>query len=305
MPAWRRPWRGVMRWLRGHRVSVSVPLPGTARRRTTVTSEHVVGLLLNAVPGLAHLVKGRFREIRLYVALWFGLLVLGVLSYGSPAGSLLIGLAIGVHTWIALHDEAFRKITDLLERVEVALVVVALLTALYWATPRVVVPGLTGGHTTFAIPAMNIRAGDYLLVRRLDRADLALTRGTLVLIRPDRFRNARRELVMDQPSLVIGQIVGLPGEAVRIANRAYVVGEQTLDPGRFPVPRWLQDHGFTQGGLVPANSYFVGVEYTVSVHGRAALNDAAIREACLIRASDVRGRAFLRWWPWQRRGFIE
>jgi hypothetical protein len=297
-----------MRWLRGHRVSISIPLPGTARRRAAIASDSVFGLLLNIVPGLAHLAKGRFRQVGLYVALWLVLLVLGVLSYGSTLGSVLIGLAIGVHAWIALHDEAFRKIKDLLERLEAALIVVALLTALYWVTPRVVVPGLTGGHATFTIPALNVRAGDYLLVRRIERPDSTLARGTLVLIRPDRFRNAQRELVINQPGLIIGQIVGLPGESVRIANRVYVVGESAeggLDPDRFPVPRWLHRRSLTGGIPVPADSYFISTEYTVSVHGQAGLNDAAIREACTIRASDIRGRAFLRWWPWARRGFIE
>ncbi len=224
MPAWHRPWRGLMRWLRGYRVPVHIPLPGTVRRRAAIASDSVLGLLLNLVPGLAHLVKGRFRQVGLCVALWLALLVLGVLSYGSTLGSVLIGLAIGVHTWIALHDEVFKKITDLLERVEAALIVVALLTALYCVTPRVVVPGLAGGHTTFAIPAMDIRAGDFLLVRRMESPDGPLARGTLVLIRPDRFRNAQREIVTDRSGLIIGQIVGLPGETVRIENRVYVVG---------------------------------------------------------------------------------
>jgi len=305
MPAWHRPWRGVTRWLRGHRVSISVPLPGTVRRRAAIASDSVLGLLLNVVPGLAHLVTGRFRQVRLYVALWLVVLALGVLSYGSTLGSVLIGLAIGIHAWIALHDEAFRKITDLAERIGAVLIVVVLLTILYWATPRVVFPGFAGGHTTFAIPAMNVHRGDYLLVRRLEQADTPLTRGTLVLIRPDTFRDTRRVVVRDQRSFVIGQIVGLPGETVRIANRRYVVAEQPLDPGQFPVPQWLQDYPLTQGGPVPADSYFISTEYTVSVHGRAMMNDAAIREACTIRASDIRGRAFLRWWPWERRGFIE
>jgi hypothetical protein len=301
MSGWRRPVRGLVRWFRRQRVFVKPPGKNVQRVLDRLTSDGLIGLVVSVIPGLAHFAKGRFREVRLYVLLWAALLCTGLFLYGSGAGYVLIGLAIGLHAFIALQFGLFKEIVDFAQRMVATLLVTACFALLYFGVPRVVFGGYTGGHTALTIPDMRINAGDYLVVRRSRRPKDVFPRGTLVLFRPLRLRNYRVDVFNEQPSM-IGQIVGLPGDTVYIAKGVYASGGKPLNPERFPVPRWLQDRVMTV--VVPPGSYFVSSPYIV--RGRAgALTDAAVRDACLIKMEVIEGRAFMRWWPLQRRGFIE
>jgi len=306
MPAWRKPFRGTMRWLRGwHVMPERSPASRIRRGLDPILSDSMVGLVLSVIPGLAHLLKRRFREVGLLVALWFAVLCAGLFFYGSQIGSLLIGLAIGIHAWIAIQYGLFKEIEGFMERIGAVLIVVVLLAVLYWAVPRFVPGGLTGGHTALTIPAMNVHAGDYFLVRRLGHGSDPLPRGTLVLTQPEGYRNYHQDRVLNQRQRMIGQVVGLPGETIQVVDHAYVADGQRLDPSRFPVPRWLQRYATRSGIFIPARSYFVSSEYTVGGHGNLGLTNQMIGNACILGASGIRGRAFMHWWPLSRRGFIE
>jgi len=275
---------------------------GAARRRLgAVLPDSAKGILFGVVPGLAHAMKGRFKEVRLWVALWCLCMVLGVFFYSTTAGSLLIGLAIGLHAWIAVQYGAFWKVTEFATRAGVVLIVMACLTALYWAAPRLVVGGFTGGYTTFPIRAMHIQAGDYVLIRGVSDSDHPLARGTLVQIHPPSFAAGRLNAWLNRRDAAIGQIAGLPGETIRVAGGVYVVGEHSLDPAQFPVPGWLRRSEATPTVSIPQDSYFVSTEYV----GYGRLTPEILRQACLVPASEIRGRAFMRWWPVATRGFIE
>ena len=305
MAAWRKPFRDVMRWLRGQRLMSK--MPAVVRRSCdVVVSDNLVGLVLNVVPGLPYLLKGRFREVGLLVLLWFVLLGGSLVFYGSPTGAILIGLTLALHAWIAVRYGLIDEIRGFGERVALVLIVIILLALLYWAVPRVLIRGFGGGRTALAIPAQNISRGDYFLVRHVRRTEEPLPRGTLVLFEPPRIRNVQRDPRLNQRQRTIGQIVGLPGEAVRVEGTAYVIGGQRLDPSQFPVPHWLQRYPprAVTGIVVPNGSYFVSTDYAVTLQGHGAITDQAISNACLMRASDIRGRAFMHWWPFSRRGFI-
>lgn len=303
MAGWRGPVRGLVRWFRGHR-AIPEGLPGKRIRRglDRIASDALIGLIISVVPGLAHFVKGRFREVRLLVLVWAVLLSAGLFLYGSSVGSLLIGLAIGLHAWIAIQFGLIKVVTGFVERVGLVLLVTAGLALLYWAAPRLVFRGYTGGYTALTIPEMRIESGDYLLVRRTEALQETLPRGTLVLIRPLRLRNYRTDLFNQQP-LMIGQIVGLPGETVALADGLYSAGGEPLDPARFPVPGWLQRS--KTGIAVHPGSYFVSLPYSLRGHGGATLTNQAIHDVSLFGAEEIQGRAFMRWWPLGRRGFIE
>ena len=303
MSGWRKPFRGLLRWSRRHqRVSEKLPTDHVRRAWDKVTSDGPTGFFLSIIPGLAHALNGRFREVRWIVLAWFVLLSTGLFLYGSSVGYLLVGLAIGLHAWIALQYGVLREIPGLMERLGVTLAAVAFFALLYWGTPRILLRGYTGGYTALTIPDMQISEGDYLFARRLGRLEEPLPRGTLVLVHPLRFRNNIAELLREQPAM-FGQIIGRPGEIIRIAVGFYAVGDEPLDPERFPVPRWLANRTITV--RVRPGYYFVSSAYTVQVHGNARLTDDAIRNACLVEAEDIEGRAFMRWWPLTRRGFIE
>jgi hypothetical protein len=308
MPAWRKPFRATLRGLRRcWPAREPAALAEIRRGLEPILSDSVVGLVLSVVPGLAHLRARRFREVALLVVLWLIVLGAGLYLYGSRTGSLLIGLAIGIHAWIAVQYGLFKEGQGFFERAGAVLVVVALLGALYWATPRVVARGLTGGHTALTIPALNVHPGDYFLARRPAHPDEELTRGTLVLIEPGAYRHAghQRALAVNGRQRMVGQIVGLPGETIRVQSRAYEVGEEWLDPNRFPVPRWLQAHPPRSRIVIPAGSYFVSSEYTIQAHGNVGILDQYITDLCVLRAEEVRGRVFMQWWPLNRRRFLE
>ncbi len=302
MPAWSKPFRGFARWLRGHRavpeeLSAAPIHAGLTRAR----SDPLIGLALSIVPGLGHLIQGRFKEAGLWVLAWLILVSTGVFCWGGQIGFLLLGLAIGVHGWIAVQAGLWEKLTELTERAMAVLGIMLALALLYWAMPRVLFPGYTGVHALMTIPGMKIHVGDYLLARRVVDTSVLLPRGSLVLVHPAGLLGTLR---LDHPyAMTLGQIVGLPLETVQIQDGAYVVGGRRLDPAKFPVPTWLRGRSYSIH--LAADSYFLSAEYRIAGHGNPGLTGEAITKVSTFARDDIRGRAFLRWWPLSRRGFIE
>jgi signal peptidase I len=302
MPAWRRPWRDCTRWLRGHRLrgrrfrAEDVP-----RGWTRAFAGPSVGLALNVLPGLGHLVRGRFREVRLLVLLWLLLVAAGAFAYGSNVGTALLSLAVAVHAWIAVRLDLIDRLGGFGERLMAVLGVMIVLALLYWGVPRMVFHDYMGIRTAMAIPGLRIQQGDYLLARRLAPASELFPRGTLVLVHPPTLINAYRSVFENRRNLAMGEIVGLPGESVRIQGGTFTVGSEHLDPLRFPVPAWLQHRSFSL--RVPADSYFISAPYSAT--GRRNVTAEMVEEASVFEAREIRGRVFMRWWPLSRRGFIE
>ena len=304
MAAWRKPFRDAMRWLRGRRLMSK--MPAVVRRGCDVAiSDSLVGLVLNVIPGLPYLFKRRFREVRLLVLLWVMLLCASLFFYHSPIGGLLIGLTLAVHAWIAVRYGLIKDIEGFTERVALVLIVIILLALLYWAVPHVMLRGFGGAYTSLTIPALNVSRGDYFLVRRVAGTEEPLPRGTLVLIEPTGILTGRRAQRLPQDRRMLGQVAGLPGETVRVRGNAYVIDGRRLDPNSLPVPAWLQRYPprSATGIRVPAHSYFVSSDYTA--HGNAAMTDQAISNVCIVRTSDLHGRAFLHWWPLSKRRFMK
>lgn len=302
MPGWQRPLRAFTRWLREHRALPQALSVGSIQDGVSwARSDPSVATVLSLVPGLGHLTQGRFKEVRLLVLAWLVLVSAGVFCWGSQIGFTLLGLALSVHGWIAVQSGLWEKLNELTERVMAILGVMLVLALLYWATPRVLFPGYRGIHAQMTIPDLKIQTGDYLLVRRAVNPSILLPRGTLVLVNPSGLRGP---VQFDQPfAVTLGQVVGLPLETVAIHNGAYVIDGQRLDPARFPVPSWLRNRASSIH--VPADSYFVSMEYRVGGHGNPGLAGDAITKVSTFATKDVRGRAFLRWWPLSRRGYIE
>jgi hypothetical protein len=173
-------------------------------------------------------------------------------------------------------------------------------------TPRVIDIGVVGAQTLVAVPALKVHTGDYLLVRRITDANAALPRGTLVFVGLRQYRRGyRNDQVGNNPrNLMIGQIAGLPGESISIRNKLYFIGTRPLDPNMFPVPAWLQQHPLKSRLEIPRDAYFVSSVYRVAGQD-GILTDAMIADVCMIKTMDIHGRAFMRWLPLARRGYIE
>jgi hypothetical protein len=306
MPAWQKPFRGVTRRLRGVRIlperSLLSRLPPAMQ---LALSNAATGLVLNVVPGLGCLIQGQFRKVRWLVLLWFVLLSAGLFLYGDPAGVFLIGLAIGVHAWTAVQSGLLKCITAFAERLGLVLLVVCILLVLYLMVPRIAGIGIVGARTVMEIPALHVRDGDYLLVRRVTDANNPLKRGTLVWTELHEYRRGYRNDYRGHGGFAIGQIAGLPGESISVRNNIFFAGDRRLDPNMFPVPAWLQQHPLKSGIQVPKDAYFVSSVYRATVRPGQVLTDEMIADVCIIEAADIRGRAFMRWLPLSRRGFIE
>ena len=253
------------------------------------------------MPGLAQLFEGRFRQIIWYFLGWLLSLLVGLFLYGSGIGIFLIGLAIGLHAWIAVQHKLVKEVTDFGARIFCVILALVAVALIYRAVPRFLLSGLTGAHTSLTIPYHNIEAGDYLLARRSRTSAEPLARGSLVLTRLATVRVGERSSASRSAAATMVQIVGLPGEHVQIENDTFIVNGQELDSEKYPVPRWLR--GRRVSANVGDDSYFISCQYSVHAHGRQ-LTDTNIHDICLIRSSNIEARAFMRWLPLSRRGFL-
>jgi len=303
MARWRRPFRVLRRWSRRHqRVTEKLPTGHVGRAWDAAVSDASIGFVLGIVPGLPYALNGRFREVRWFVLTWFLMLSIGLFLYGSTPGSLLIGLAIGLHAWLSLRYGLLETAPGFFQKLGLILMAIVVLGVIYWSTPRIFLRGFTGGHTALTIPAMQVHRGDYFFVRAIDRSEEPLPRGTLVLIHPRGVRNNQMNMFRQHGS-TLGQLIGRPGEVLTIAGDSYAVDDRPLDPNRYPVPGWLAGRALVVP--VPSGKYFVSTPYTMQAHGNVRLANNAIRNVCLVDVDEIGGRAFIQWWPLRRRGFIE
>ncbi|OHB75289.1 MAG: hypothetical protein A2Z25_12805 [Planctomycetes bacterium RBG_16_55_9] len=320
MALWKKPFRGIARTARRWRI-----LPSSFRDSSLVTRDSLGssneqglsraqsrgatgdaclrGLFLSIIPGFAHLIHRRFREIRWYFVGWLLTLGIGLFLYGTEIGLLFIGLAVGLHAWMALQHDLMRQLKGLGERLGAVLVALIILALVYWAAPRVILTDLTGGYTSLTIPFHNLQRGDYLLAWRDEAGDHPLSRGSLVLVRLDSVMVGRRTGRLRRGGQMVVQIVGLPGETIQISKDIYILDGQPLDSEKYPVPQWLHERKFST--TIPPDSYFVSAEYNVPARGRGGIGEAQIRTVCIVGFEAVRARAFMRWLPLSRRGFIE
>ncbi len=302
MQRWKKPFRDVLRSMRkGKAIPQDKAKSHLTPRVKEIFNDSFLGLFLSIIPGLAHWVQNRFREIRWYFLAWLVLLLSGLFLYGSAAGFICLGLAIGVHAAIALQYGILKDLINLREKIIMVILVLIGLTFMYRFIPRMPPLNLDAGYSILTIPYYNVEADDYLLSRGgLDEKDL-LQRGSLVLIHPATFGVYGR-IVTRGNNTIIGEIVGLAGEKVQIANGVFIVDGQLLDVEKYPVPQWLRNHTFS--ATILNDSYFVSVQYNVRAHG-IQLGASHINQVCMVKAGDIEAKAFMRWWPLSRRGFLK
>lgn len=301
MSKWKRPFRSLLRLIRSSKVvpqkDIILQYPPWLGE---VFSDSLLGLFLSIIPGLAHAIRNRFKEIRLYFLAWLVLLLSGLFLYGSAEGFICLGLAVGIHAGIAVRYGIMKDLPNLREKIATVVLVLIALTFIYRYTPRILFPNLTGGYSSLTVPYYRVEAGDYLLAwAGLDQEAL-LTRGSLVLIHPVTLTGHRRVFTKSNKE-IIGQIVGLAGEQLEIQSGVFIIDGQRLDSSKYPVPQWLQKINFS--ATIPDSTYFVSARYNVAAHG-VKLEASHIRQVCLVKTSDIEAKAFMRWWPLLRRGFL-
>jgi len=166
---------------------------------------------------------------------------------------------------------------------------------LYQAFGRVVFYDLRGGYSVINVPYARVHHGDYLLgrVSQIDSADM--TRGNFVLAR---LENVGNHGFRRRAEAAYVQVIGLGGDTVAIVNDRFVVNGNIQDAEQFPVPTWLKRQSFST--VVAQDSYFISAQY----RGTGYTESQAI-EVCVVSQEQIEAKAFLRWIPLRRRGFIK
>jgi len=301
MSNWKKPFRNVLRWMRQGKIvpqqNIKLHFPLWMKG---IFSDSFLGLFLSIIPGLAHLVQNRFKEIRWYFLAWLILILSGLFLYGSAAGFICLGLAVGVHAGIALQYGIIKDLANVREKIVTVILVLIGLMFIYRFIPDILFPNLVGGYSTLTLPYHNVEAGDYLLARGGLDQDILLPRGSLVLIHPATLTSHGGGVTRSEDA-IIGEIVGLAGDELQITDSIFIVNGQQLDTEKYPVPQWLHRVNFS--ATIPVNNYFVSARYNVRAYG-IKLESSHIRQVCFVKAGDIKAKAFMRWWPLSRRGFI-
>jgi len=303
MARWKKPLRCTFRWFRAFHVipsySVNISIPPWLSQ---FSREALFGILLSIIPGLAHLLQGRFREIRWYVLGWLVSLVLALFLYGGFWGLCFFGFAIGLHAWIAIHSALIKQVTGFGHRAFAFVLVSLGLLVVYRNLGGLIFRNLAGGYSNITVPYYRIETGDYLLASRSRLRNKPLTRGVLVLASLEGtghggfwpWSQRRRDIG-------IAQVVGLPGEKLETKGGAFWINNEQLDAEKYPLPGWLRR--IKMSVTIPKSSYFISADYNVAVHGRA-LNELDVTNVCLAGTDSFEAKAFMRWMPLMRRGFI-
>ncbi|MGD0552796.1 MAG: hypothetical protein ABSB25_09100 [Sedimentisphaerales bacterium] len=307
MPPWKGPMRMVLRWLRLQRtIPEAVPRPRVPDFLKIMSEHALFGCILSIIPGLAHYVDGRFREVRWFVLVWFLSLTAGIFIYGSNPGLLLLGLAVGIHSWIAYNYAFSKELNEPSEKIRTLIVMLFVLGIIYTGIRNTVFRGFVFGYADMTIPYQNIKAGDLLLARRGLTQAAKLNRGDIVLapVAGDIYGGyGHQGQALRQGPIMASEIVGLTGEQVEIVNSSFVVDGKTLDAKKYPVPEWLRGNNI--GPIsVPDASFFVSTVYNVNGHG-VVLNAGLVGQACMVRSYDIEAKAVIRWFPLARRGFLK
>jgi len=296
MAHWKKPFRSFGRGLR--RTGVYAPFKAIKIPKWLVLFSRVTffGVILSIVPGLAHLIQRRFKSIRWWVAVWLILIPLTLFLYGGLPGLLLLGLALAVHVWIALHSSFLKGNDTLTMRFVVFLLALALYYFLYTRTAGLIFYDIQRGHAIVSSPAQHIEVGDYLLGWRSPPEDPDYPRGSLIYANLRQFGGRRNPFFEPRFGGYV-QVIGLEGEDVQIQNDTFFINEKPLDPDAFPVPQWMRGLGLST--KVPPGCYFISAEFTGTGY-----NAQIAAELCTVSEGQIEAQALLRWWPIWRRGFI-
>jgi hypothetical protein len=296
MAPWKGPVRSVLRQLHLNTVLSEIEVPAFLK---IMSGNALLGLIQSIIPGLAHVIEGRFHEVRLFVLGWFLAALAGIFFFGGSLGFLFLGLAVGLHGWIAFSHALSKEHQGLQRNLADFVMLLVVIGLFYWGVQAVAFGDFVLGNTNLTIPYQNIQVGDTLLARRSGVSSNDILRGSLVV---GRFPAVGNYILATSRYDAIGQVVALPGEKVEIRGGKFCVNGKALDADKFPVPRWMSDVGLSE--IVAGDSYFVSTDYNVAGNGGNAISSLLSR-VCMLKNSDITAVVVMRWLPVWRRGFLK
>jgi hypothetical protein len=299
MSRWKRPARAIARRLRSSGIVPELKVPDYLK---IMSGNAFVGVVLSIIPGFAHILAGRFREVWLWVPAWVVIMGLGIYFYGSSVGLLFLSFAVGIHSWIALSYSLKKEHADPGQNVVDFIMLFVALGLLYWGVRVFVLGDFVFGFSNMNFPYQKIQQGDTLLARR-SGARAQLARGSFVIadfIQLNNYHTKKYNVFK-----TTGQVIAMPGERLEIAGDKFIVNGRELPVDKYPVPNWMSGAKFAQG--VPGDCYFVSTNYNVNMaHGYGLkVTGDMISDACMIKKGAIDAVAVMRWFPQARRGFLK
>lgn len=303
---WKKPWRSLVWGMRRHLEESAFRaeqsdnrLLGGVPRVLRVGGRFVLAL----VPGLCQALDGRYGVALLIVGIWVLLILVSLFLYGGGIFALSLGLASGLHAWVALDAMGSpRGGMRVRDRVLGIFLLALLFTAGYRWLGGALFSGWQIAEAGLTVPALRVESDHRLLAMRLAARPEGLRRGMLVQAAARGVRvyggNATTFPVAQMAGF--GQIVGVPGDRVVLNGSSFQIGDRVLAETAFPVPAWLR--GRKLAVQLGDDEYFVARDYGGSFRNTANLEDRVVLELCVVKERDLGSVAVARWLPLMRRG---
>jgi Signal peptidase, peptidase S26 len=264
--------------------------------RIEVPGTHLSVLARLIVPGWAHFHLDERIRGGIFLGAYLALLLLALVLYGTTVGSMLLGLAFSVHVASCLSILRLGGVVAWAYLGAVVLVFVLLLVGVYlpvgWLVTRVATPALVQVNGT------PFEAGDVILYSPAVYALRAPRPGDVVLYHQE---GGNYELAPPQHGYIridagqrIDRILAGPGDQILWKDHLLTVNGapspwQPLNPGAI-----LPDLELT----VPAGHYLILP--TAGPPLPAGLTERAWHSLAVVSTESIRGRAYLRSYPFSR-----
>jgi hypothetical protein len=263
-------------------------LPGSKQAENTLVVEPLLVRLV--VPGWSQLYSGEHLRGRIFLWTWIGLIGLGLILFGSVAGSLLLGLAVSVHSSAGM-DVIARYIDQptFVRRMIYTMAFFALIAlAIYVPAQRAL--------TYFAEPftvmtaAGDFETGDILLVSHAAFWRHEPEPGQLVYFDAGQHRIMGNHAYFDYAGYRFDRILAGPGSKVSWHNGRLTVNGapsalRPINPARLPPSIDIQ---------VPADRYLI---FPTTVPWMNGWEDSLWSEFALIPRDQIEGVVYLRKQP--------
>ena len=293
------PRAGWMKSIRplGYRINYLIGwvIPVGVGRRIDRAMERLLGgtrdslwMLISIIPGLSHLLGGRLWRIRWLWPAWFLALFLGLIIFGTVYGSILLGTAIGLHTWIICDAGRVREsFSTMRGRLVIVLLMLGIVWwCLYGSVPRYLVRGVRSGAT---VPAEGIAPSDFLLIWRQAYRREIPRHGDVVLYHIQDLGAGEFQV---HGGDVLGKILALPTEHIQIYDGVMTITAGDGRPAQFRIPEGIEAPMLTMD--VPAGHYLCyPTQIRVQNQNYAMAADRLIKHVGLPPETDIQGRAFM------------
>ena len=264
-------------------------------------------MVASLIPGLGHLLDGRWRAALVALAAWLGLLAFAAFYHTGMVGALGMGLLVGGHVSIAMHaGQVWRHVPARARRLRLVLYALLVLGAVYYWLDRLVVARYVDFlASAMAVDGLELGQGDVLLMRRVSATD-PLRRGDIVAA-------TRRDNDYPQlptglypyvylPPSMMGIVLALPGDRVGIADGTLRLNGQVVPRAKLPAGDIALPG--PPLSLSVDNDHVVVVSRLAMTPPDATYRAFVWRQVYWVPRSDVNARAVAIYTPLARRRFL-